>query len=76
MVIGVEGRGELPPLARPRIKFLNFFYLPRTIKFGNFEFMFAIRGPTLAKRGIEGKFIKDNIRDLLFYMRPWNDLGG
>jgi len=43
------------------------------IKFANSKFIFAIRGPKLARRNIEDKFIKHKIGDLLFYMHPWND---
>jgi len=41
---------RLTPLARPRGKMLEIFYLPRMIKFANFEFIF---GPKLARRGVQ-----------------------
>jgi len=44
------------------------------INFANFEFIFAIKGPKIARRGVQGKFIKYNIGGFSFYLHPWNDL--
>jgi len=46
------------------------------IKFEILEFKFAIKGPKLARRGLEDKLIKHKIEGLLFYMHPSNDFGG
>jgi len=35
-------------------------------KFANFELIFAIRGPKLARRSVEGKLIKHKIGGLFF----------
>jgi len=42
------------------------FYFPDMMKFANFEFMFAIRGPKLARRSVQGKLIKHKIGGFLF----------
>jgi len=51
----VHGRGELTPRSatweNPKV-----FYFPRMIKFANFEFMFAIRSPKLARGGVHMSF--------------------
>jgi len=46
------------------------------IKFANFELIFVIRGPKLARRGIPDKLIKHKIGGLLFYLHTWNDFAG
>jgi len=46
------------------------------IKFANFEFIFAIRGPKLARRGVVDKLIKHKVGGLFFYLHPWNEFGG
>jgi len=40
------------------------------IKFANFEFIFAIKGPKLAKRGVENKLIEHKIGGLFFTCTP------
>jgi len=60
-LIALEGWGELPPLAWPLRKMLNSFIFQHRIKFANFEFTYAIRGPKLARQGVQGKLIKNRI---------------
>jgi len=38
------------------------------IKFANFEFIFAIRGPKLAREGAQDKFFKHKIGDFFFFL--------
>jgi len=40
------------------------------IKFANSEFIFAIRGPKLAWRGVQDKIIKPPIGSFFFYLHP------
>jgi len=68
------GRAELTPRSSPREN-AEFFNFLRMIKFANFEFTFAIRGPKLAGNGVVDKLIKHKI-GFFFYMHPWNDFGG
>jgi len=46
------------------------------IKLSNFEFIFAIKGPKLAMRIVQGKFVEYKIGGFLFYLYPWNDWEG
>jgi len=45
-------------------KNIGIFYLPPMIKFGNLEFVFAIKGSKLARRSVEDKLIKHKIGGL------------
>ncbi len=66
----MEGAGvDCPPRSSPS-KNPEFFYFSQMIKFANFEFILAIRGPKFARRHIEGKLMKFKIGGLFFYMHP------
>jgi len=49
--------------------------LPHILKFANFEFIFAIGKPKLAREGVVDKIFKHKIGGPLFTCTPWNDLG-
>jgi len=44
------------------------------IKFVNFEFIFAIKGPKLAGRGVNNRNNTAQNRGAFFYFHPWLDL--
>jgi len=54
----------------------EFFYLPWMKKILNFEFIFAIRGPKISRRGVHDNVFKHKIGGLLFTCTPRMIWGG
>jgi len=64
---GKEGQGELTPSPWENPEIFN---LPHMIKFANFEFIFAIRGPKLVIRVVLDKLVKHKIGGSFILLAP------
>jgi len=49
---------------------LETFYFPSMIEFANSKFIFAIKGPKLARKVNKKKNLKHNIGGFFFYLHP------
>jgi len=68
--VGNQGRGELTPLCLATRENTEIFYFPCMIKFANSEFILVIRGPKLAKRGVQCRLIKHKIVGFSLHLHP------